>query len=301
MKRALGCYLLAGFTGVATAQMTLPERNGPEPDPAVAPAEVPAEGAPPPASEPGRLNFKVDPDAYSIISTVRGLSTHRASYVYPLTYSSEYHGENTEMVFQLSAKQSLFGTNLFIAYTQKSFWQYLNQDQSSPFRETNYDPEIFYRWIPDAEAFNHWGADFGFEHESNGRSIGESRSWNRVYVAPFQAKGKHLAYLKFWYRIPEGSPSSPTNPDGDDNPDLMDYLGYGELNFSKQIGGDQLLTGWVRGNTATGKGAISFTWSIPSPGGYAFYGATVFHGYGESLIDYDDKVTRIMVGLLLAR
>lgn len=317
MKRIFGwiggCYLLIAVAGAAHAQVTVPERSAPyeasaAPSSDSAPAGV--AGAAPggeggdkgePDPNAGRLNFKVDPDTYSIISTVRGLSTHRASFVFPVTYSRDFKGDNTEMVFQLSAKQRVFGTDFYLAYTQKSFWQYLNQDQSSPFRETNYDPELFYRWLPEDRAFDHWGLDLGFEHESNGRSIGESRSWNRVYLAPFQAKAKHLAYLKFWYRIPEGDPSSPTHPEGDDNPDITDYLGYGELNYSQQIGGDQLLTGWVRGNTATGKGAVSFTWSIPSPGGYAFYGITVFHGYGESLIDYDRKMTRVMAGMLLAR
>lgn len=312
MLRMLGCYLLAGWAGLASGQMTIPEKNADESPPISEPVPDPApsgaaEGKPAEKKsrevnpDAGRLNFKVDPEGYSIISTVKGLSTHRASFVFPVTYSRDYYGENTEMVFQISAKQRVFGTNFYVAYTQKSFWQYLNQSQSSPFRETNYGPEMFYRWIPASKPFNHWGADFGFEHESNGRSIGDSRSWNRVYVAPFQAKGKHLAYLKFWYRLPEGDPSSIDNPNGDDNPDLTDYLGHGELNYSQQIGGDQLLTAWVRGNPATGKGAASFTWSIPSPGGYAFYGLTVFHGYGESLIDYDQATTRVMAGILLAR
>lgn len=314
MRYALGCYLLAAGFGMAQAQVTVPELYSPPEDPAAAESamEKTAEDAPPTAksatktppgqeSESGRLNFKVDPEAYSILSSVKGLSTHRPSYVFPLTYTSDYKGENTEMVFQISAKQRVFGSSFYVAYTQKSFWQYLNQDQSSPFRETNYDPELFYRWIPEGRVFNRWAADFGVEHESNGRSIGESRSWNRVYIAPFHAKGKHLAYLKFWYRIPEGDESSEANPNGDDNPDLVDYIGHGELSYSHQIGGKQLLTTWVRGNPATGKGAVAFTWSIPSGGGYAFYGATVFHGYGESLIDYDTKITRLMVGLLLAR
>lgn len=314
MWRVLGCYLLAAGLGVARAQVTVPELYSPSetpasvaPDPPAPAGETAVATRPAPKAantqdpESGRLNFKVDPEAYSILSSVKGLSTHRPSYVFPVTYSADYSGENTEMVFQISAKQRVFGSNFYVAYTQKSFWQYLNQDKSSPFRETNYGPELFYRWIPESRAFNRWAADFGLEHESNGRSIGESRSWNRLYIAPFHAKGKHLAYLKFWYRIPEGDASSETNPNGDDNPDLVDYVGHGELSYSQQIGGKQLLTGWLRGNPATGKGAIAFTWSIPSPGGYAFYGATVFHGYGESLIDYDTKITRLMIGLLLAR
>lgn len=296
MRWLLGFWLTIMACAVH-AQITVPEISAP------ADAETPqAAGTPEPVRESGRLDFKVDPDAYSVISQVRGLSTHKPTYFYPLSYSPDFYGEDTEMVFQISAKQRLFGTNLYLAYTQKSFWQFLNEDESSPFRETNYAPEIFYRWIPDdPKPLNHWGADIGFEHESNGREILFSRSWNRIYFAPFQAKGKHLAYLKFWYRIPEKAKTSNTDPKGDDNPDIADYYGYSELSFSRQIGGEQLLTGWLRGNVATGKGAVSFTWSVPSDDGYVFYGASVFHGYGESLIHYNEKMTRLMLGILLAR
>ncbi len=299
MKQPCGLVLLL-VCGVALAQTTLPEQSV-TPDVSSAEKVESKQEQSGKAHEYGRLDFKVDPDVYSVISQVRGLSTHKPTYFYPLSYSPDFRGKHTEMVFQLSAKQQLFGTHLYLAYTQKSFWQFINQDQSSPFRETNYDPEIFYRWIPDPERFDHWGADFGFEHESNGGEFPSSRSWNRVYLAPFQAKGRHLAYLKFWYRIPEGGRSTPDNPRGDDNPDISDYYGYSELSFSRQIGGKQLLTGLLRGNARTGRGAVTFTWSVPSHDGSVFYGASVFHGYGESLIHYDEKMTRLMLGVLLAR
>jgi phospholipase A1 len=259
----------------------------------------------PPEGSPDRIGDKVDPDAYAILSSARGLNTHRQMYLFPATYSRGFHGEETELVGQLSGKWRVFGTDFYLAYTQKSFWQYLNDDESSPFRETNYNPELFYRWTLDKKRFNRWELDIGIEHESNGKEFGDpvndSRSWNRIYVAPFQAKGRHLAYLKFWYRVPEGSESSLANPNGDDNPDITDYLGYGELTFSRQIGDSQLITGMVRGNPATGYGAAQLTYSLPSEGGWVFWGLSVFHGYGESLIFYDQKVTRFMLGVMLAR
>jgi phospholipase A1 len=266
-------------------------------------AQTVPEAAPEPTGpkEYGRLDFKVDPDVYSIISQVRGLSTHKSTYFYPATYSRDFDGDHTEMVFQVSAKWRVFGTNAYLAYSQRSFWQWLNGHDSSPFRETNYDPEVFYRWIPDAKRFNHWGGDVGFEHESNGREFPFSRSWNRIYVAPFQAKGKGLGYLKFWYRIPEGDRSSATNPTGDDNPDILDYMGYGEYTYSRQLGGDQLLTLMGRSNPSTGRGAAQLTWSMPSKEGWVFWGASVFHGYGESLIFYNESITRVMLGVMFAR
>ena len=301
MHRAFSLLLAACVAAhlPAQAQTTLPEAA--EPEPAAAPAPETAREHAERSRGAGQLNFKVDPDVYSILSSVRGISTHKSTYFYPLTYSNDFQGEKTEMVFQVSAKWRVFGTNAYVAYSQKSFWQWLNGAESSPFRETNYDPEVFYRWIPDKKAFNHWGADIGFEHESNGRPFPQSRSWNRVYVAPFQAKGKHLAYLKFWYRIPEGEASTATNQNGDDNPELTDYMGYGELNFSRQIGNDQLFSGMGRWNPETGYGAVSFTWSVPSQDGWVFWGLSVFHGYGESLIFHDEETTRLMGGILFAR
>ena len=297
----LALFLFLGCAS-AQAQTTLPEA-APEDSPG------PTTQAP---RESGRLDFKVDPDQYSIISQVRGLSTHRSTYFFPATYTREYSGDHTEMVFQLSAKWRVFDTNVYLAYSQKSFWQWINGQESSPFRETNYDPEIFYRWIPDAKKYNHWGADVGFEHESDGKGYtppdpvtGQptnlSRSWNRVYLAAFQAKGKGLAYLKFWYRIPEDEASSPTNQAGDDNPDIEDFLGYGDFTYSRQIGGDQLLTALVRGNPTTNKGAIQVTWSVPSNNHSVFWAASVFNGYGESLTFYNRSITRVMLGIMLAR
>jgi phospholipase A1/A2 len=283
----------------------------PEPPDAEAPVMPPAPAEDPatpaqkgPASRPKlseRLDYSVDPDAYSIVSTTRGLSTHRPMFLYPLTYSPDYPSEETEVLFQISVKQRLFGTQMYFGYTQKSFWQLYNGGDSRPFRDTNYNPELFYRWILDPKRFHRWNLDIGYEHESNGRPIPESRSWDRLYVAPFLARGRSLLYLKFWYRIPESGVSSTANPGGDDNPDILDYYGHGELTFSRQLGGKQLLTTMLRGNPETGRGAVSLTWSVPTAERYAFYAVSLFHGYGEGLLDYNDSVTRLALGVMLTR
>src|SRR5688572_4205379 len=131
MKRLLLLVLLASAT--AQAQTTLPEAA---PEGAGEPAP-PVAGEEPGPREPGRLNFRVDPDVYSILSSARGVSTHRSTYFYPMTYSPDFYSERTEMVFQVSGKWRVFGSNFYLAYTQKSWWQWLNGGESSPFRETN--------------------------------------------------------------------------------------------------------------------------------------------------------------------
>ena len=240
-------------------------------------------------------------DSYSIISVARGLSTHKPLYLLPVAYSPNVRGLDTEVIFQISAKQKLFASPWYFGYTQKSFWQVYDEARSRPFRETNYNPELFYRWTPDPERWHHWGADFGIEHESNGQDVPMSRSWNRIYIAPFQAKGQTLRYLKFWYRLPEDRKKTPDDPKGDDNPLIHRYMGYGEAHVQRQLDNGGLAHLMLRGNPSTGKGAITLDYTWPSSDGYVFYMIHLFHGYGESLIDYDRSITRLGLGFALAR
>ena len=86
-------------------------------------------------------------NSFQLIHTGPGLSLHKEMFSLPYTYSSEYHGNRSEAVFQISAKHRLFGSRFYFAYTQISFWQAYDHYNSAPFRETNYNPEIFYRTV----------------------------------------------------------------------------------------------------------------------------------------------------------
>ena len=116
------------------------------------------------------------------------LRTHRQNYFLPLAYNSnsnrdtydsagESKPSNVEVKFQFSFKVQLWEKmfwgqgDLFFGYTQLSFWQLYDKDMSSPFRETNYEPEIFFKFDTD---FNVLGLrnrliTIGFNHESNVR------------------------------------------------------------------------------------------------------------------------------------
>ncbi len=263
-----------------------------------------AEKAKPDASIKSR-RFLASPgdeeEGYSIVSVAKGLSTHKPMYILPATYSPDYPSQHTEVLFTISAKLRLYGTSLFFGYSQRSFFQVYDSHRSRPFRETDYNPELFYRWTPDPKVWKYWGADFGAEHESNGQDVPQSRSWNRLYVAPFRARGKSLIYIKAWYRLPEEKKKTPDDPKGDDNPDIEDHYGYAELHFQRQIGKRQVIQSMFRFNPETGHGALNINYTIPSNDGSVFYQLYVWQGYGESLLDYNDSVTRVGLGIAFSR
>ena len=271
---------------------------------AAAPLAVPAHSvhdAAPAARGDPFASLKRDVDEFSLVSDAPYVSLHKPMFILPLTYAKEFGSEELEVLFQVSFKQQLFKRNVFFAFTQRSFWQLYNGKDSRPFRETNYDPELFARWkgLYDTD----FGLDIGIEHESNGKSLPDSRSWNRLYVAPFRETDEQLAYLKIWYRWPEVQRSSPLDPRGDDNPDIDDYFGWAELILQQKfmfLSDHDMARAMLRGNPKTGKGALQLSYTLPF-GDYGYWNLYLFHGYGESLIDYDRSVTRVGVGVALAR
>ncbi|KQC11287.1 MAG: hypothetical protein APR62_10240 [Smithella sp. SDB] len=202
------------------------------------------------------------------------------------------------------------GIDVWIAYTQQSFWQLYNSAFSAPFRDTNYEPELLFNFdiqqkIPGLMGTKLQFINVGFNHQSNGRAEPLSRSWNRI-VANFGFENTFGAekndnfglLLKTWYRIPEDAVN-------DDNPDLNDYVGYGEL-WGNLYWKNQRFALMLRNNLrAENKGAIQLDWSIPLSSfnenlakKISFY-MQYFNGYGESLLDYNTSINRICAGLML--
>jgi phospholipase A1/A2 len=241
-------------------------------------------------------------DEFQMIHKGYGLSLHKEIYMMPLTYSNEFHGARTEAVFQISAKHQIFKTSLYFGYTQISFWQAYDADNSSPFRETNYNPELFYRVKGYRFHDGSFGADIGGEHESNGQVAPISRSWNLLYLSPFYYRSNILLYLKFRYRLPEEKKEFVNSPTGDDNPDITDYLGYNDFHAFYRFFHSHMIHLIFRGNLNTSRGCVAMNYSFLLPTGKVSYlNIRIFHGYGENLVDYKRKLTRIGAGLMFAR
>jgi len=220
----------------------------------------------------------------------------------PVTYSDRYYGEQTEAVFQVSAKHRLFGSRFYFAYTQISFWQAYDHKHSAPFRETNYNPEIFYRFKTAKFPSGRVGADIGFEHESNGQRPPVSRSWNLFYFCPYFYSPNVLLHVKLRYRFEEDQKEFPEAFVGDDNPDITDYLGYADLRAVYRFGRSHTISMLLRGNLSTSKGGITLTYSYPIPKSEnSAFIIRISHGYGESLVDYKRSLNRIGIGVTFSK
>ncbi len=239
------------------------------------------------------------------------LTPHRQNYILPLTYNSNpntdaYEFANLdepkklEVKFQLSFKvllwEKIFRDNgdLYFGYTQLSFWQLYDEALSSPFRDTNYEPEIFLKVDTDLDllGLNIQLCTVGFNHESNGRGGNISRSWNRIFAVILAARGNFVIGLKPWYRLPEKEAD-------DDNPRTEKYMGYGELFSVYRLKG-HVFSALFRNNLRSDKnlGALELGWSYRVTNNVRIY-TQYFYGYGESLLDYNHKSNRIGIGVMI--
>ncbi|WP_251358101.1 phospholipase A [Kangiella sp. TOML190] len=245
---------------------------------------------------------------------------HKPNYILPVSYNDSPNEDvlnlpddgreldEIEVKFQVSFKtpiwDGIFGDNtaLFFAYTGQSYWQAYNSEYSSPFRETNHQPEFFAQWVTDWKIGDWQIPTFwaGIEHQSNGRSGLLSRSWNRIYTQWVFEKDRWVISFKPWWRIPEDEKDDPFDAEGDDNPDIDDYMGYFELQTRYQWN-EHNFGIMLRNNLRSdNRGATQFDWTFPLDDKGKLRGyIQLFNGYGESLIDYNRNTSRIGVGILL--
>ncbi|AHI28985.1 phospholipase A [Marinobacter similis] len=240
---------------------------------------------------------------------------HKPTYILPVTWVKDpnstpssprlggsdydYDLEREEVKYQISFKVPLLTgmlddrTTMWFGYTQKSFWQVYNQDESAPFRETNYEPELFLRYQTDLKigkgTMN--AVTFGFNHQSNGQSEPRSRSWNRITASAAYSYDRWLFILQPWYRIPEG--------DEDDNEDIERFLGHANYTAVYKLREDRTLSLNLMNNLRSdNKTSVEFGYSFPmgdTVRGFFQY----YNGYGESLIDYNERTERFGIGIML--
>ena len=229
--------------------------------------------------------------------------------------SEDYERDSNEAQFQLSIKTPLYnnflgtGADLFTAYTQNSYWQVYDTQHSSPFRETNYMPELFLEWQPDKKLGNSQlkQVRFALIHQSNGQDVGQSRSWNRTEMF-FLLQNDNINYgMHIWDRWDEDSKDTtnsqyPNVTEGDDNVGLEDYIG--NQRYFVKYKSDNVNIMLVHQNDILeydrNKGNTKLDVTFPSINSNFDFFIRYFTGYGESLIDYDVKIQRVSFGIMLS-
>lgn len=208
---------------------------------------------------------------------------------------------NKDGKIQISIKHTLYDDGkknksrkekFYMGFSYKSIWG--AWEMSAPFEDHNFNLDLFYcsdnyncdeinAYSP-AKSQRHY---LGLEHSSNGQGGPLSRSWDRVYARAMNWQGHHAYSAKiWWYRRISGN-----------NSDAEEFLGFSE--FEYRYNGNYHTS--VKVNAGDNKGNMSIDWSKKS-GDTAtlYYFVQLFHGYGESLLTYNQKRTAIRAGIRLA-
>ncbi|WP_337842129.1 phospholipase A [Rheinheimera sp.] len=249
--------------------------------------------------------------------------TYLPNFFLPLHYSSSINREPrspsrggaprndnykpVESKLQLSLRAKLMSNLLFdnadlwFAYTQVSMWQLWNQQDSAPFRNTDYQPELLYV-VPVKDEWGDLPGDwelqmlqFGIAHQSNGQSDPLSRSWNRLYAAVAMDHGDFGLRWRYHQRLSE-------NVKDDDNPDLIDYTGSHEISATWLPGLATAQLTWRNdlGYLSRGSWMLDLTYPVDKTklDGLRWH-LQLFSGYGETLLDYNHRQNSLGLGVML--
>ncbi|MDD5057963.1 MAG: phospholipase A [Sideroxydans sp.] len=250
---------------------------------------------------------------------VRRLEPHRKNYVLihhvssinatpsspaPLhAVTTPYDYQHDELKFQFSVKSEVGNYRgihflnfqnfrLWAAYTQQSYWQLFNSTVSSPFRETNYEPELIGTFGLNND--RGWKMlNLGLAHQSNGRQNPDSRSWNRLYLQGGWEWDDVYVLGRGWWRLPESAAQ-------DDNPDITKYIGVADMEAHWSPDSEDEVILLLRSNMNLGRprGYFELNWSTPVHIAHLSRLSLQFSsGYGSSLIDYNYNQTAFGVGL----
>jgi outer membrane phospholipase A len=173
-------------------------------------------------------------------------------------------------------------------------------EPSSPFFDSSYRPEMLFSrarlWT------NSWlrlDLAGGLQHESNGRDGADSRSLNIAYLRPTVLLGHEDRWFlslapRVWGYLGELT----------DNPDLADYRGYYDLRAVVGTPWGVQLSTLLRAGKDFDRGSAQFDLTIPlwdivrSP---LFLQVQYFNGYGESLLNYNQREDQFRIGFGLFR
>lgn len=216
---------------------------------------------------------------------------------YSLPFKVPYNNYEAKFQFSLKTKvaRRLFWGNgdIWVAYTQKAHWQIYNEKLSRPFRELNYEPEVILNFATNYKIFGFNGKMIGliFNHQSNGKVLPLSRSWNRVIIQAGFEKNNWQVTLRPSFRLKD---------EVDENPAIADYVGRAEAIVVYNAGKHQLSSVIAHSMKFKdgGRGSIQLNWVFPIINNFKGM-LQVSDGYGETLMDYNHRQTTIGLSISL--
>jgi len=186
-----------------------------------------------------------------------------------ITYATveESTTETEELRVQVSFKATLF-SSVKLGYNQRFRWEIY--ESSAPIHDIDFNPSVFI----ESKHF-----DAGYEHESNGLDLEESRSWERLFIVNKYKHDMFFLNIKAWHPFFLN-----------ENNGIIDYQGKGEF----------------QGGVDTGKIKLSGTFRINfskieasyNLGDFYIY-TQVFNGFGPQIIEFDQERHINMVGVAL--
>ena len=218
-------------------------------------------------------------------------------FIFGPSISSKPTSKNTNIKFQISFAQKLtkntlpWGTYLYLYYSQKVFWNVL--ENSMPMTDLNFNPGIGLAKPIFMKNRFIGKLSLQLEHESNGRDGLESRSWNKVtFGGSVMVDPNFVVYGKFWIPI----------VDGENNRDILKYCGIFQVGWSLQSPNRKLSTsvtmikrsGWNLNYNWIFEAAYRFSTKSNQ---YLF--AQLYTGYGEGLLAYKEYHNQLRVGIVI--
>lgn len=205
--------------------------------------------------------------------------------------------ENTNIKFQISVAQRLtnatlpWGTYLYLFYSQKCFWNVL--ENSMPMTDLNFNPGI--GLMKPLFVKNRYVGKVSLivEHESNGRDSIWSRSWNKVSLAANIIIDPNLSVAgKVWVPI----------IDGMNNKDILHYCGIYQISV-QAMSNNRKFTGALTlvkraGNFFNYNTIFELAYRFSRKSNQYFF-LQYYNGYGEGLLDYKVWKSQLRVGIVI--
>lgn len=246
--------------------------------------------------------YAQEQDSSSVPTEARSAALHREDNAYLFRHNPFYFAYgNPISKLQLSFRvKPLTEVPVYLAYSQLMFWSL--QKRSKPFQDQTFNPELFYRlyvpsWVPVKSV------DLGWMHQSNGKGGEDSRSYNSLYVrANFEKE------IENWV-VRTSLTGSYVHALDETNRDIQKFVGPVIL----KVALIQMWQAWIDKSEislqASPAGKFSQDW------GHGGYQAAIafrigklklvpsiyvqyYSGYAESLINYDQYVRALRVGVI---